>query len=350
MLSGRTARTLLAAVATAAVVATTMAVATSSDDGDAALTLAPVQLGPDTDPQVLAISLDGLNPDALRRLGRRGAPHLWRLLDEGAGTLNARSEFEQTVTLPNHTGMVTGRRIDRRRGGHGVTWNDERLFPRTVQKAARHQVSSVFARVDRGGGSAAVFSTKRKFSIFQRSWPTGVDRSHIREDDDAAVTAAARADLVARDREFTLLHLGAADTSGHSTGWLSPSYLATVGQLDRLVGDVLDDAASEPALADLTIILTADHGGVPGTRNHDRVRRPANYTVPFVVWGPGIVPADLYAINPGYRDPGRSRPGPTGRQPIRNADVANLALDLLGLPRVPGSQFGRTAPLRVTAR
>ena len=47
------------------------------------------------------------------RLGAAGAPTFHRLLDEGAGTLNARTEYEQTVTLPNHTGMMTGRRIDR---------------------------------------------------------------------------------------------------------------------------------------------------------------------------------------------------------------------------------------------
>ncbi len=62
--------------------------------------------------------------------------------------------------------------------------------------------------------------------------------------------------------------------------------------------------------------------------------------MPFAVWGPGIAPADLYDLNPGYRDPGRTRPGLRGKQPVRNGDVANLALRLLGLDPVPGSLFG----------
>src|SRR4051794_24570135 len=76
--------------------------------------------------RVLAISVDGLNTEAIRRLGATGAPTFHRLLTEGAATLNARTELEQNVTLPNHTGMMTSRRVDRRHGGHGVTWDDDR--------------------------------------------------------------------------------------------------------------------------------------------------------------------------------------------------------------------------------
>ena len=60
---------------------------------------------------VLAISVDGLNPEAIRTLGPSKAPNFYRLMTEGAYTLDARSEYEITRTLPNHTGMVTGRPI-----------------------------------------------------------------------------------------------------------------------------------------------------------------------------------------------------------------------------------------------
>ncbi len=301
----------------------------------------------DTDPQVLVVSLDGFNPTVLRRLGHRGLPHLWRLFDEGAGTLDARTQVELTITLPNHTSMVTGRRIDRRRGGHGVTWNDDRLRPRTVQRAAGHPVASVFTRVHAEGGSTALYAAKTKFALWSRSWPGAIDRVGIHEEDDAAVVADARADLVAQDRALTFVHLGDADRTGHASGWLSPAYLDAVRGLDRLVGLMLADADQRPELDDLTIVLTADHGGVPGSTSHSATHRPADYTVPFVVWGPGIAHADLYAINPGYRDPGTTRPSLRGRQPVRNGDVANLALRLLGDDPVPGSLFGRTRPLRV---
>ncbi len=303
--------------------------------------------GPDTDPQVLVVSLDGFNPRVLRTLGRSGLPHLWRLFDEGAGTLDARTQLELTDTLPNHTSMVTGRRIDRRRGGHGVTWNDDRPRPRTVQRAAGHRVESVFTRVAAHGASAALFAAKTKFRLWQRSWPRALDRVEIRDEDDAAVVRLARDDLSRRDRALTFVHLGAADRAGHAAGWLTPTYLDAVRSLDRLVGLLETDVDTRPELADVTVVLTADHGGSAGHTRHSAPGVEANYTVPFVVWGPEVDHADLYAVNPGYVAPGRTRPDLVGRQPVRNGDVANLALSLLGHEPVPGSLFGHRRPLRV---
>ena len=123
---------------------------------------------------VIAISVDGLNPRALNRLGRAGAPNLNRLIrDEGAGTVNARTQLEMTLTLPNHTSMVTGRRIKASKGGHGVTWNDDTVT-KTVQQAAGHEVDSVFTQVHEAGGTTAVYATKSKFWLFERSWPKAV--------------------------------------------------------------------------------------------------------------------------------------------------------------------------------
>ena len=335
-------RRFIAGLAAAATVAATLVSPTSAHVGErTALTVVD-------DPQVLAISLDGLNTDALRSLGHSDAPHLWRLLDEGAGTLNARTQVELTVTLPNHTSMITGRRIDAGRGGHGVTWNDDRPTPSTVQAAAGHPVESVFSQLQAAGESGALFASKTKFRLWDRSWPAGVDLLDLRDDHDRQVAAAARADLVAHDRAFTFLHLGGADKAGHRTEFMSAAYLDAVRELDRLVGTILRDVDREPELADLRIVLTSDHGGLEGSRTHGDTGRLANFRVPFVVWGPGIDAADLYAINPRYRDPGTRQPSLSGAQPVRNGNVANLALDLLGLPRVPDSRFGLDVRLRTT--
>ena len=305
----------------------------------------PAQSAPSSEAtRVLAISIDGLNVKALDRLGRAGAPNFHRLLREGASTRNARTERELTLTLPNHTGMLTGRRIAKDRGGHGVTWNDER--PRiTVQKSAGHRVGSVFGVVHRAGGRTALFSTKTKFSLCNRSWGHAIDRFRVDEHQGALVRSARR-DLVRRNRAFTFLHVSLPDQAGHDHGFMSDEYVAAVRRTDVLLGRVLATIEKHRALArNLAVVLTADHGGDGPT--HSDPRRFANYRVPFVVWGAGIPAGDLYDLNADYENPGRGRPTYAGAQPVRNADVANLSTDLLGLGAVPGSELDAAQDLDV---
>ncbi len=297
---------------------------------------------------VVAISVDALNPKALGKLGRSGAPHLHALLDQGAGTLNARTEHELTLTLPNHTGMVTGRRIQAGTGGHGVTWNDDRRRPSTVQAAAGESVESVFTVVDDADLSAGFFASKTKFSLWDRSWPLATDAQTIIEDNQKLVRAFKR-DLGGATRAFRLLHLSEPDVVGHAKGFMGPAYLRAVRRADRRVGSVIDVLRTDPRYAGhTTVILTADHGG--RGKGHYDATSIHDYRVPFVVWGSGVDPGtDLYDLNPDYADPGRDRMSYDGVQPVRNGMVANLALDLLGLPAVPGSEHDAAQDLDVSA-
>jgi predicted AlkP superfamily pyrophosphatase or phosphodiesterase len=292
------------------------------------------------------VSIDGLNPSAIRRLGPERTPVLHRLVAEGTSTMNARTAREQTNTLPNHTGMVTSRRIDARRGGHGVVWNDERLRPPTVQAAAGHPVASVFSVVHGEGLRTGLFATKAKFSLFERSWPAGVDRDVIREDNDRLVRIVRR-DLAQQTRAFRFVHLSAPDVAGHAHGFMSAPYLDAVAATDRRLGRIVAAIESDPDLAGHTaVVVTADHGG-RGVTHRDETRRHS-YRVPFLVWGAGVAAgADLYELNPDYVEPGRSRPTYAGGQPVRNADLANLATDLLGLDPVPGSELDAAHDLTV---
>ena len=294
--------------------------------------------------RVVVISVDGLNPDAIRRLGATGTPTYHRLMDEGAWTFNARTAVEQTVTLPNHTGMLTSRRVERVRGGHGVTWDDDRLRPRTVQAAARRPVGSVFSRLEGAGLSTAMFATKTKFSLYQRSWPS-MDRAVVDLDANRLVTRVV-GDLATTQRAFTFVHLSNADMAGHKHGWLSPAYLTAVRQTDALIGRILAAVSATP---DTLVVVTADHGGQG--RGHSDPHKLADYRIPFLVWGPGV-PAgtDLYSLNPTYADPGTARIGyAAALQPVRNGDVGNLVLDALGYGPIPGSELDYAQDLEVVA-
>jgi hypothetical protein len=295
---------------------------------------------------VVVVTVDGLNPDALTRLGPQGTPHLHRMIRQGSSTLNARTEVEQTETLPNHIGMVTGRRIDAAYGGHGVTWNDERLTPATVQQAAGEGVDSIFAAAHREGLASALYAAKKKFTLFNRSWPAGTTNAVV-DGRNPALARAAAADLAARRHDFTFLHLSLPDVAGHAHGWMTRKYLRSVRRSDRLVGSLLDTIRGDKALKRrTTVILTADHGGQPRATRHRDPSLVVNYRIPFLMWGRGVTRgADLYELSPELADPGDARVGYDGPQPVRNGFVANAAAELLGVPAVRESELNADSEL-----
>jgi arylsulfatase A-like enzyme len=243
--------------------------------------------------------------------------------------------------------MMTGRGVlgD---DGHHVTFNED--DGKTLDELNGHYVPGMFDVAHDRGLRTALYASKPKFEFLVRSW----DRDHGARDRTGAddgrdkldtATVAATGELLAamlrrlrtRPAHLTFLHLAAPDGAGHASGFMSATYLDAVVRTDRQVGRVLDTIESTPGLhARTTVVLTADHGGLgPG---HEDFTVPADYTIPFYVWGVGARKgADLYRLNPNRLDPGDARPAYDGPQPVRNLDVADLALRLLGLPSVPGT-------------
>jgi hypothetical protein len=287
---------------------------------------------------VVVVSLDGFGSNVVAAAGLDRLPTLARLFEEGAGTTNARTEVEQTVTLPNHAGMLTGRPVDPAAGGHGVTVNGEGAD--TVQGLAGGPVESVFDVVHAAGGSTALFATEEKFTLFERSWPESIDRFTAEQDQDDDVMGAAVDDLVTEQRTLSFVHLGLVDEVGHRSGWLSADQLEAATVLDGLLRELVDTVSADRRLARrLVLVVTADHGGVG--KAHGDAGDPRDFTVPFVVWGAGVEPgADLYELNPGLTDPGDAQPG-YDAPPVRNGCVADVVTALLRLPPVDGSSLCR---------
>ena len=192
---------------------------------------------------------------------------------EGAYTLNARTVREQTATMPNHTAILTGRRVDGEHGGHGYTVNVDNGT--TVHPVAGHYVASVFDVVHDSGGSTALFASKIKFNVYRRTWNShggpdrvGRDDGHAKIDrfiidrDNTRLVAKITAELRRSPREFTFVHLSLPDRAGHSHGFMGKEYLDAVESTDRLLGRILNAVATRPVLRPHTLVLlTADHGG-----------------------------------------------------------------------------------------
>lgn len=316
---------------------------------------------------VILISIDGLRPDAITAHGPERVPAFYRLRREGAFTHNARTAITQTHTLPNHTGMVTSRLVDGP-DGHGWTWNKDPQLGDTLHRNKGEYLHSMFSVAHDHGMRTALFASKTKFSLFDVSWgprygepdTTGEDNGRDKIDVFQMKTRSENMvddlETVMKKENFDLLmvHIRNPDTAGHGFEWKTeiPSiYMAAVKKADELLEDIFDHLEKPQWKGRTYVVLTADHGGPIGLKDHGDNKNPENFTVPFYVWGPGIpAGADLYALNADSRlDPGKTNPFPSEEvlPPIRNAGAGNLCLSLLGLPPIPGSTVNVKQDLKV---
>lgn len=310
---------------------------------------------------VVLISVDGLRSDALLVEGAAPLPNFERL-QQGAGTLNARTDSVYTVTLPNHVGMLTGR-VAVGKDGHGWFTNATPELEETLLGRKGEEVQGLYHVTSEADVTSAMLAAKPKFELFRQSWNTKQSSlmDIMQMEPDPALQMPELLKMLDRDlhpRAFAFLHLRGPDDAGHADGWdLTPGspYMLAVAAADADIGKLFAHLDAHPELkARTAIVLTSDHGGgIPHTNHHGHGLMWVNYVIPFYIWTASMTQAeDLYAINPGqYIDPGIAMPSSIhiGPQPIRNADAANLCLKLLGLEAISGSTINLQQQLRWTA-
>lgn len=321
---------------------------------------------------VIQISVDGLSGILLEALVENDTTgdfaSFARFVSEGATTYDARTDYTHTITLPNHTSMLTGRPVSRPSGWpnsaqHGWTSNGDPAPGETLHNAGNPNLSyvaSVFDVAHDHGRSTALYASKSKFVLFDRSYDASHGAADVTGANDgtdkidqyvnapaASMHASFLAQMAASRFDYVFIHYSTPDDAGHADGWGSEEWDDAVREIDDRLAQIFALIEGDPELDGHTlVILTADHGG-SGT-GHGEETNAANYTIPFFVWGEGVqAGADLYALNTGARaNPGTDRPSYTAAlQPIRNGDGGNLALAALGLPPVPGSSVNRVQDL-----
>jgi hypothetical protein len=352
---------------------------------------APAQSGQLSDIEyVIQVSVDGVNATMLAAELAANPPGAsdtttdydnWhRFVDEGTSTFNARADYTHTWTLPNHTSMLTGRPTLQPSGQpntvhHNYTNNGEPGAGTTLHNNHPNvsYISGAFDVAHDNGLSTAHFSSKTKFIIYNQTWEdnggadvTGPDNGTNKIDytkiEDSNHFSGSIVDawnmhqdfltkMGANTYEYVFLHYVDPDKSGHGYGWGTSQYYTTLQQVDDYLKDVFNLVETNGTLAGKTaIILTADHGGgLPADfKSHGCDTCEEHYDIPFFAWGPGIeADTDLYALNTGVRvNPGSGRPDYNASpQPIWNGGGGNLALQLLGLPAIPGSQINSSQNL-----
>jgi hypothetical protein len=317
---------------------------------------------PEPRPRAIVVSVDGMGAYYVQQqLSQGKLPNFAALKHAGASTLNARADYAYTITLPNHTSMITGLPVSPDpdlpdTAYHGWTVNSQVPATTTLHNAGNpnlRYVSSVFDVVHDHGGSTCLYSGKTKFSLFANSYNARngeqdpvppddgrnkIDRVVIVDLDTNSLMDSVEADLSGHVCDFAFVHIADTDRVGHSSGWGGEEWLSTLQQVDGWIGRLSVFADPRQTPEPFYLIVTADHGG--SGSDHSDATLPLDYTIPFFLVGPGIPrDIDLYALTgPNRRDPGAARPRYSDPiQPVRNADAANLATHLMALPPVPGS-------------
>lgn len=310
---------------------------------------------------VVMLSVDGLHAKVLQPPLIEQLPTFSRLL-RGPHTLEARTDADATITLPNHVSMITSLPLAK----HAWQWNEDPPAARhggTIHARAGRYIPSVFDVAHDRGIATAIFVGKTKFWLLEQSYGDGAGGKDETAPNDGkakidVVTFAERgADVVGQcsawltrsavpgHRTLSFLHLAEPDAAGHSQDWdLTPGskYMKSIEVVDRALGELLAAIDGDERLRGrVAIILTTDHGGGQPKRTHTDITAPCNFVIPFAVWlGNDRAPLDLYAINAATR----TRPAPeilpevtAFPPPIRHGEMGNVALQLLGLPSIPDS-------------
>ncbi|MGD9723920.1 MAG: alkaline phosphatase family protein [Pirellulales bacterium] len=339
----------------------------------AVLAAAPLTRAADTPSQyVIHISVDGLAPRFIEELqADKLLPTFGRLQAEGAWTHNARTDFDYTITLPNHTCMVTGRPVKDKVAepaaiaGHAWVTNSD-PGERNLHSNRHDYVASVFDVAHDHGLRTGMFASKSKFVVYDQSYdarngaPDTVDADNGRDKIDVYVKEGNTTLLIdkfveamqAQPLNYTFIHFADTDSAGHARGWGSTEYCAALEHVDRQLGRILDLVSTDARFkGKTTLVLSADHGGY--NRNHFIIADPLNFTIPFYTWGAGVARGgDLYELNTTSRaNPQSTRVDYTDSQgqPIRNGDGGNLSLKLLGLGPIPGSLINAAQDLHVNS-
>ena len=244
-------------------------------------------------PVVILVSIDGFRPDYL---DRGVTPRLNALAASGI-TASMRPSFP-SKTFPNHWTIVTGLVPDH----HGIVgnkmidaarpddpfklttddpwwWNTAEPMWVTAEKAGIRTATEFWPGANIAWGSTA---KKDDHGII-----TGGTRPGDWHQFEANVSGPQRVDAVidwlrrpaATRPRFITLYFDTVDSAGHEFGPASPQVTATVADVDRSIGRLVDGLAALGQPANLVIV--ADHGMAATSTDRviavDKIAAPADY-------------------------------------------------------------------------
>lgn len=228
--------------------------------------------------RVLIVSFDGLRPDAIEAANMETT---LSLMENGAFTLSAQTIYPST-TLPAHASMLVGTCPAK----HIVRWNE-------YVPANGYAIGiDIFDLAKTAGLRTAMVTGKQK--LRQVTEPASTDYFEFIDTTDKIPdsTSVLRLALNQINEGFGLMfvHFAEGDLAGHNSGWMSRAQLGVYSREDRGLGSMIQTLKTKGLYDTTLIIVTSDHGGHDSTHGYNI---PDDMTIPWIISGPGIVPAEL---------------------------------------------------------
>jgi hypothetical protein len=223
--------------------------------------------GPEASPPaaVYLVIVDGLGADAatlehMPRLAAAARPD---------GSWLTATAVMPTRTNPNHASLLTGAQP----AAHGITgnWYWNGIAERELADPALLEVETLFTAIERQRPALTTVAAFAKAKLRRLFGPapgrqSGPDVSWRPADD--AVYAAHDAETMAGFRSlvetfrpaFAVVALADVDSAGHRDGPGTASYWKAVGNVDQLIGTLLDDLERTGRWDRAVVLVTSDHG------------------------------------------------------------------------------------------
>jgi len=231
-------------------------------------------------PRVIVLGLDGMRPDGIENAA---TPNLHRLIHEGTSTMNGRAVYP-TSSGANWSSMVLGAGPDQ----HGIDRNDWQLENRNISpvyEKSNGYFLSVFDVLKSNYPEmrcSAVLDWYPVAHYFDSTIPDTI----IDTDGTAEVIDNVLAEIIERDARFVFTQIDQMDYAGHGTGYGSESYYREAELLDKEIGRLIKELEDNNLYEDTYIIALSDHGGIGMGHGNKSMEE---YTVPFIIRGPGIM-------------------------------------------------------------
>jgi type I phosphodiesterase/nucleotide pyrophosphatase len=232
------------------------------------------------DYRVIVLGLDGLMPDAIERAK---TPHLHHLIMDGTSTMKARSVYP-TSSGANWSSMLLGCGPDQ----HGIDingWTLENRKTTPVYEKDNGFSTSIFDLIKEKYPDRRTSAVLNWFTItnyFDASVPdTLIDVVTTREAIDQILN-----EIIEHNSMFVFSQIDHMDHAGHSMGFGSEEYNLELENLDIEIGRLIKSLKENNLYENTYIITLSDHGGNGYGHGNKTMQE---YTIPFIIVGPGIV-------------------------------------------------------------